>query len=604
MIDFRTRATVLAALVTTWLIVAPVAAQVAGPLNIIPETPEPDEPEVEETPAETSAAAPSPEPSPGAPPASAAGVEVGTLAVVDLDAIGLLAEDEGGFGADMWRGTSRAVVESLLPRLPAGTTSAAMNDLMRRLLLSSAAPPDGPANASLLSLRAERLAAMGDSFAVGQLMRAASVRPADSSLARALVDGLLLSADNARACPQVREWVRQFDDPYWQNALIFCQALANEHAAAALGIELLRESGTPVDPAFASLVLALGGDREVHLTSLPNPTALHLALLRVARLPVPADAVETAGPGILRAVALGASAPLELRLRAAERAETMGALTPEAVAELYGSVPFTPEELANPLTRTEEDHGPLARALLYQASRVQVVPTARAEALQMALEVAREAAGFRAFATAARVHLPALVEMNPSPELVWFVGDAARALLAAGEFEAALGWLRLAEAQGKANAEAAVTARRLWPLVKIADADGALPWDETQVTAWWEAQRDLTDLERRARAALLLALFSSLGEEVSGPTLTALLEGPLLDWTEAPAPGLWFALGGAAEKGRVGETVLLSLLALDRRGPGTTSPLALGAVVGFLAKVGLETEARALAVEAVLARGL
>ncbi|MFQ5985024.1 MAG: hypothetical protein ACE5LL_05855 [Alphaproteobacteria bacterium] len=603
MSTFRNRAAALAALVATWLLVGPAAAQLGSPLNIIPEMPEPAEPEAEEAAEETFEGAPSAESPPGAP-APATGVEIGVLEAVDLDTIGLLAGDEGGFGMDMWRGTSRAVVETLLPRLPAGTTSAAVNGLMRRLLLSTATPPEGPANADLLSLRTERLTAMGDSFAVGQLMRAASVRPTDGTLARALVDGLLLGADNARACPQIRKWVRQFDDPYWQKALIFCQALANEHAATALGIELLRESGTPVDPAFATLVLAVGGDREARLTSLPNPTALHVAMLRAARLPVPADTVETAGPGVLRAVASAAKAPAELRLRAAERAEMMGALTPEAVAELYGSVPFTPEELANPLARTQEDQGPLARALLYQASQVQVVPTARAEALQKALGVAREAGGFGAFATAARVHLPALVEMRPSPELVWFAGDAARALLATGEFEAALGWLRLAEAQGNVNAEAAAAATALWPLVKVADTAGTLPWDEAQVTAWWEAQRDLAEPERRARGALLLALFSALGEEVSGPTLTALLEGPLLDWTEAPNPGLWSALTGAVEKGRVGETVLLSLLALDRRGPGHTSPLALGAVVGSLGKVGLGAEARALAVEAILARGL
>ena len=56
--------------------------------------------------------------------------------------------------------------------------------------------------------------------------------------------------------------------------------------------------------------------------------------------------------------------------------------------------------------------------------------------------------------------------------------------------------------------------------------------------------------------------------------------------------------------GRGGETVLLALLALGEAGPARADPLVLAAVLPALSAVGLEREARALAIEAAIARGL
>ena len=65
-----------------------------------------------------------------------------------------------------------------------------------------------------------------------------------------------------------------------------------------------------------------------------------------------------------------------------------------------------------------------------------------------------------------------------------------------------------------------------------------------------------------------------------------------------------FALEGASGSGRLGETVLLSLLVLGKAGPGGSHLLALERVLTALSNVGLEREARLLAIEAALARGV
>ena len=71
--------------------------------------------------------------------------------------------------------------------------------------------------------------------------------------------------------------------------------------------------------------------------------------------------------------------------------------------------------------------------------------------------------------------------------------------------------------------------------------------------------------------------------------------------TDMPAAALWRGLGAAAAAGAVGETVLMALLALGEAGPAGAHPTMLGAVVDALRRVGLEAEARSVALEAVLA---
>ncbi|MBL4614392.1 MAG: hypothetical protein JKY27_05910 [Magnetovibrio sp.] len=72
----------------------------------------------------------------------------------------------------------------------------------------------------------------------------------------------------------------------------------------------------------------------------------------------------------------------------------------------------------------------------------------------------------------------------------------------------------------------------------------------------------------------------------------------------APYPAHWFLLRGASARGRVGETVLLSLVSLGDGGPARADPIVLHHVLKSLRNIGLDREARAMALEAVVAAGL
>jgi hypothetical protein len=545
-----------------------------------------------------------PPPRPASPPAAVQVpggpmVQVDPLRAIDPDTVGTLTEGQGGFGPDMWRGTQRSLVDALLPRLPVNAPSSAVRDLMRRLLLSSAAAPQGGVEpGGLVALRAQVLAAMGDIVGVNGLLNATPDRAANERLLRIEADMRLLANDNARACAIAQAQVHERPATYWQKAFVFCQGLAGEHDKAALGLGLLKELGEK-DPVFFALAGALATGAAPALASLADPTPLHLAAARVAKAQLPADVLASGRPGILRTVATSPNAPIEVRLKAAELAEAAGALPIDALRQLYSGVQFSEKDLANALSKAESQGGPMTRALLFRAALLQTVPTAQAEAVEKALALAR---GEGRYDSAARVFLPIVKRMPVSAELMWFAPEAARALVGAGEAEAARPWLQLLRAGAVFNQDAGRALTRLLPLAKLGGFAGDDAWTPQALLDWWTEVKG--QQQARRRAALLFSLFEALDVPVPGQAWDALVEGAERASVPMPDPVLWFRLAQAVKAGRVGETVLLALVVLGEDGVVRGDPQVLRAVVGDLRAVGLKAEARALAVEAALAAGL
>lgn len=528
-------------------------------------------------------------------------IVVNRLEAVNSESLGVLDEPGGGLGSDMWVGTGRGLVEALLPRLPAETDSAVMRDLMRRLLLTAATAPQGPGGGeSLLTMRLERLAAMGDSRGVAALLGSVPARDLDDRMAQVGVDGLLLAGETASACDKARGFIRESGALYWQKVFIFCQALEGDSTGAAIGLSLLREGGHDLeDEAFFILAQRLTDVPDAALASLPQPTPLHLAMLRAAQAPVPADALATTDPGVLRGIALNGDADPDVGLAAAERAEAAGALSAAELGTLYDAIPFTEDELANALTIAEQSYGARARALLHQAARRHGVPTARAAVLQLGWSLAREAS---VYGTSVRVGIPLMREIAPAVELSWFARDAARALFLTGMHEQALAWFELLRKQSVVNPRAADATIALWPIARLANPGGRVPWDAGLLEAWWNTRKDeVVDIE--IRAGLLYSLLTAFGDRVGPAAWRVILDGPSHEQATVPVPAIWNLLSAASLAGRRGEAVLLALLALGEAGPARADPLTLAAVLPALWAVGLEREARALAIEAAIARG-
>ncbi|MFQ5973923.1 MAG: hypothetical protein ACE5Q3_16475, partial [Alphaproteobacteria bacterium] len=537
MTDFRARHLAVGALtigIVGFLALGGGPVQAQAPIKLIPRKPAQVEPEVQPGTAPTAD-----EP---ARTTLEPGIKVEGLTDVDVEAIGLLGPAQNGFGVGMWQGTSRELVERLVPELPARTESRIARDLMRRLLLTTATPPEGAGTGgSLIKRRVERLLAMGDVAAVDGLLRASPKRVDEPELARSSVDSLLLQFDFAGACGEIEAASRQYTTVFWQKALVFCQAVAQQHAQASLGLELLREQGADDDRVFFALIDVLAGAEPAAVAEARGEASpLNLALLRAARAPVPAWFVASSDPALLSTIAASPNADLDIRLRAAHHATRIGALPTETLATIYENLPAGDDIAPG---EGGEENGPYAVARAYRAARTETVPAARAEALRRVWRLARESGDFP---TIAQLSLPLMDELAPTREMAWFAGEAARALLLAEESEQAQSWFAVARGEAPFDGEAALAEAQAWPLLRIAlgrpsprpaaSAETALPaatslsrvaraseprrvrltrespfpWNDANLRRWLETQRELDPGQAPRRAALLLSIFDAL----------------------------------------------------------------------------------------------
>lgn len=468
----------------------------------------------------------------------------------------------------------RGPLDALIAQIPLRQASPAARALLRRGLIGAA---DQQGDAATVT-RATRLLAIGDVTAALDAGRRAGAGGEE----RVRLDVLLLNGDTATACPLARDQAAQTDDATWQRALIYCQILANDGGLAELGLSMLPEGGTPEDAAFTQTALALIGNRRPNVGTLRDPSPLLLAMLRGARVALPASLLDTASPAILAALATNAATPAAQRLVAADRAELYGALDTRVLLQVYDGVGFTARENTNLAEVADSDRGPRGRAALYRLAKAAGDDNARAAALQRLWRAGRER-GF--IAQAVRIGMPVLTAVGPSPALAGFARDAVRALLLAGSADSAARWLSIA---GREDADA------LWPLLRIAGAERTRRAADEGVDAWQRALAARDAGFARTRLEIVRALVAAVDAVADERTRRAALRD-----VAAEGEGL-AALRAAATAGRRSETALQAVRVLGAN-PG---PNAVATVVRALGSVGFVAEARAVALEAAVAAGL
>ena len=566
--------------VAAWLIAAAllgIASAAAQPISLTP----------------TQGPAPSPAPVVTPTPSTAGGdaIQIAPLQPVDMSWIGRLDASKGGFPHDMWNGASRDFVTAALSQLQP-VASPELASLARRLLLSDAIAPNsdtagaGATGADLLSARVDRIYALG--FVADGLVLIDSLPDSavTETIDRDRVELRFAANDTAGACRDVNDRVSRYPGAWWARALIACQALTDDFAKAALGQSLLADQKAPPDPEFDTLIRLLSQRRPARMARLGDPTPLRVALLAAAKGPLPAAAVTVADPAALAGYANNGAVPPADRLAAAERAEALGVLPPQALAALYDAISFKPEEVARARRAVRLPADARDRALLYALAKSGADFTLRMTALA-ALAADAEKRG--AFVPMAHVLAPTLLDIpsvNVDPK---FAGIAARILLAAGNTDAAKAWIT---ASGDKAA-----------LLLSAIAQPGVPHPDAGLVR--DAAMASSATAAAARADLVYSLLTALGVD---PTILIDLAPAAL--AAPPAPGalpndaLWDSQQRAAQNGQLGQAVLATLLIAESNGHLTAEPLLLGRAVAGLRAVGLDSDAHALALEAALDAGL
>jgi hypothetical protein len=193
-------------------------------------------------------------------------------------------------------------------------------------------------------------------------------------------------------------------------------------------------------------------------------------------------------------------------------------------------------------------------------------------------------------------------------------------------------WYDLAERETPGIPEARQVTARLWPLIQLSNPDKPTPLDGATTKAWvkqgavisMSSDEDSDDTSTETKNAdsvagyredMLLGLLDSVGKPVDSSVWEDRFQQALSEEEEAqksaslldlslPSPVLWYGLRMAAEELRLGETILFSLVALGSGDLGLVHPITLNEIISRLRLVGLDKEARDLALEAAIAVGL
>jgi hypothetical protein len=523
---------------------------------------------------------------PGGPPKAPPRFEMEELSAPDPDGFGVLGEGQGGLGKAMWHGTQAATVRKILPTLPAASGSRSMQVLTRRLLLSSAIPPEGNRGQTppLMELRAERLYAMGALEGLGQLLKASPSALASPGLARIEIDTWLLAGETKTACEQASVLARTV--PPDSRLAVFCQIIAGKTLEAGMALDLMRER-KDADHAFIAAAEAMTGIPPAKVSRLPEPLPLHLAAFKAAKLPLPADVASNAPPSMLRAIADNPAMPADIRITAAERAEALGVMEVEGLRRLMTEMSFTPAEIQ--AAQAQGDKSARGRALALRAAGAENAGKARGELIARILMAAEER---RAFAASSRLYAALIADLEALPELNQAAAILARALYAAGRTETADKWLALA----RTDPATAKVAAGLWPLARISRV-GLDPSPADSFAAWLAAAQG-----NERRIVVTMSMLQAIGEPVPASAWLAHASG---DNSAAAAarPALMALLRAAAEGGRKAEVVMLSAAIIGEGNLANADPDTIGRLVTFLRQAGFEREARDLAIETVLANG-
>ena len=530
--------------------------------------------------------------------------------LTEQEAVGVLTQEESGFRPDVWQGVSRERAEVLLRRIREnGLKSPAAQDILRQLLLVRAAPPESPSDSNWLALRIRTLQAMGMAQAGHRLLNRLPLSPeaianlGHDDIARAWVNDKLLHGEVEPACAHVKAAVMNTDAPYWQQAMMVCQAISGSLEELRLSDQVSSDRERTTDPLLFRLFDAVLNSRQSPRLA-PEDTfkPLHVSLYHAYPRLINPEVIRRLPDVSLRRIVKtpersDGGINNSLRLQAAEklvndfgRVEDVSRLT-----DLYGDMSFSSEKVAAPLkfVRQEVD-GSRARALLWQGARAADLPSGQALALKTLWERAE-----KDHLNALPGYLsPELLGIEPQRNLAWFSPYVIKMALRGGNLSTAQAWWDVLA--GNRSLSRDLTVERTDIAMAFAMLDGKIP--EGVLDQWWSTQT-LHNLESRLKTTRVLAIMEALEMAVPSDLWISIhheFNDAHVDTPPGPGP-IWLRLvGRSLEEENTAEAVLMLLEPLMYGTPTNLPPQGMANIVAGLNYLGRLPDARALALEAVI----
>lgn len=557
------------------------------------------------------------------------GIDVAELSSIDLSLFGILNGDDGGFAKNIWSNSEPDKIEHLLNILNLPVKSPAMDDISRKLLLSSASAPksgeilqdelepeafDELAAKKFINLRIAKLIDRGnlsDLIAFVQsipqnyldvsmrnaevLMLGGDLMGACQMTQQARADGMELTLNNDHEASHKEEML------FWLKMLTYCRTLEGDIAGAQIALDLLNEQGS-LDFTFFDLINLLMEDpdnRRAFMSSNINRLdPLNYSLLSLLEQPIDEELIENSPPLILSALVINPNMSKESRLQGALKSYLVGGISVDILRAIYDLQEFSIIEYENAVLLSQSDDRPMADVLLYQAAAKENDDVQKAEILKA---IWQRAMLNNDLPRQMKLNIETLKSLTPSRNLIIHADHIARGLLLCGEITQAKIWYNFVR-QYAVNGDATATSAliNLWPLIITASEKGTIVWNDDILDLWWNGQMVLSPENRDSKAALFYAVVEAFQYEVSEEKWAELIVERRAENSQAIPLGVWRELIRSARQNKPGQAIILSLIAMGKNGPGSLDPSGISAVIRTLRNFGLEQEARNVALEALV----
>ena len=530
---------------------------------------------------------PDPPPPPAATAAASLAIEpvtVSSLPNVSPESIGEQKSDS--LGAEMWKGSTRPVADRLLAMAsPSG--SSVLNDLVMRLFMTAAVPPEGASDSpqSLTSKRIEKLVQFGNIKDAWSLAKQADSKLVDPATYHLAAENALVNGEED-LCPQAPEIAKAHSGADWQQFLIICHLRGKNTKAAQVALDIFRSEGIR-DAVFLDIadrnLLGEGRSLPVQLTPLTTPS---LALLQIVNLPLPGNLFSRADYSDVAALLRLPVQQDVARLALAERSAERGLINLAELGAIYKVTSFPPDTLASPLTSSES--GLRLRALLYRSEEGQ-----KDAAAKIALAVKFVESATPAFLNGAGPLIATILgDIKAEPSTIKDAAQVARIYMLAGKMETARGWYNVARSSDLCASDV----QQLWPQLAL----GGLEPEATFAAAfdkWFTLALKTADEQTMRRVIEPTLLFmNAAGMKIPESAWSKVFLLPPSEKKMIFPPILFERLRLAAAAHKRAETVLL---ALSLAGEGEISlPIGLG-ITAALAQTGFKNEASNFAQAAV-----
>ncbi|OYY90586.1 MAG: hypothetical protein B7Y45_06440 [Sphingomonas sp. 28-66-16] len=506
-------------------------------------------------------------------PAVLAAYELPAYARRSLAMVGVVGTREGGLAADAFGDADGRFLSTLMGRLDAPIASRWVSIGLRRALASRVSTPPHVSGADFAAERAWLLVRMGESMVSRALVESVDTDRYTPKMYEAAMQAALATGDPAVVCPVVDAAQTVSTDRAWVLAGAICAGLAGKPGVAGPLIDGAKRRGVArgVDILLAEKAVGAGarGGRAVTIEwdGVDQLTSWRYGMAMATGVTIPDPLYATVGRRVQYWRAQSPMIDARTRAPSAELAAAQGVFSNAALVDLYGEV-----ENADEQSSAEAGVARDLRSAYVESDRTQ-----RLTVLRQLWDEPKDRRGRYARLVLTARAASTIAPASDTPDVDRLVA----AMLSAGLDRSALRW--------KGDVARGSDA---WAMLTLADGGAVEPLGQGDVDAY----RSRTADPSGAKVRMFFAALAGLGR-IDRATSASLSGRYAVDlamrnsWTRA--------IDRAAANRQPGTVLLLAAVGMQTPNWTGVSPAALYHIVAALQRVGLDGEARMIAVEAL-----